>query len=96
MKFYSDIDANLGVWNGQNQKMMEFTDGVYETENKTEIEILQKCGYRYDADEVDETDEEALEELTNKELKDMLDDKGITYDKRANKAALLKLLEGAE
>jgi hypothetical protein len=35
-------------------------------------------------------------ELTNKEIKALLDAKGIEYDKRANKETLLKLLEGAE
>lgn len=39
---------------------------------------------------------DALSELTNKELKAMLDEKGIEYDAKANKATLLKLLEGAE
>lgn len=34
--------------------------------------------------------------LTNKELKALLDAKGIEYDARANKETLLKLLEGAE
>lgn len=38
----------------------------------------------------------ALLELTNKELKAMLDEKGVEYDAKANKATLLKLLEGAE
>lgn len=34
--------------------------------------------------------------LTNKELKALLDEKGIEYDARANKETLIKLLEGAE
>ncbi|MDF2907469.1 MAG: HeH/LEM domain [Herbinix sp.] len=34
--------------------------------------------------------------LTNKEIKALLDEKGIEYDARANKETLLKLLEGAE
>lgn len=38
----------------------------------------------------------ALIEFTNKELKVMLDEKGIEYDSKANKDTLIKLLEGAE
>lgn len=34
--------------------------------------------------------------LTNKEIKAILDEKGIEYDSKANKETLLKLLEGAE
>ena len=34
--------------------------------------------------------------LTNKELKALLDEKGIEYDAKANKETLIKLLEGAE
>lgn len=34
--------------------------------------------------------------LTNKDIKTMLDAKGIDYDKKANKETLLKLLKGAE
>lgn len=37
-----------------------------------------------------------LIEFTNKELKAMLDEKGIAYDTRANKDTLINLLEGAE
>ena len=34
--------------------------------------------------------------LTNKEMMAILDEKGIEYDKKANKTELTKLLEGAE
>lgn len=45
-----------------------------------------------------EGEEKQLEisNLTNKELKALLDGKGIEYDARANKETLIKLLEGAE
>lgn len=35
-------------------------------------------------------------ELTIKELKTLLDEKGIEYDAKAKKEELIKLLEGAE
>lgn len=41
-----------------------------------------------------EADQEHL--LTNKEIKAILDQKGIKYDARANKETLIRLLEGAE
>ena len=37
-----------------------------------------------------------LSNHTNKELKAMLDEKGIEYDKKANKATLISLLEQAQ
>jgi len=43
--------------------------------------------------EVKETEEGSL---TNKELKALLDEKGIEYDAKANKETLTKLLKGAE
>lgn len=46
MKFYSDIEATLGVWDGN--EMLEFVNGVYETTDQREIELLKKAGYRYD------------------------------------------------
>ena len=38
----------------------------------------------------------ALIEFTKKELMAMLDEKGIVYDKKANKATLISLLEQAQ
>ncbi|MFA9376235.1 MAG: hypothetical protein ACERKZ_05700 [Lachnotalea sp.] len=35
-------------------------------------------------------------ELTNKQIKALLDEKGVEYDARANKETLIKMLEGAE
>ena len=46
MKFYSDIAATLGVWNGS--KMLTFEGGVYETDDPREIELLKNAGYRHD------------------------------------------------
>lgn len=37
-----------------------------------------------------------VQELTNAELKAKLDELGVEYDKRANKATLLELLENAQ
>jgi hypothetical protein len=45
MKFYSDLEATLTVWDGK--KGLVFKDGVYETIDKEEIEILKKAGYRH-------------------------------------------------
>ena len=45
---------------------------------------------------VEEVKETENSTLTNKELKALLDEKGIEYDAKANKETLIKLLEGAE
>lgn len=58
---------------------------IAEMRAKAEAEVKSKIGAS-----------KALIELTNKELKAMLDEKGIEYDARANKDTLIKLLEGAE
>lgn len=58
---------------------------IAEMRAKAEAEAGRKAGAQ-----------KPLIELTNKELKAMLDEKGIGYDARANKDALIKLLEGAE
>jgi hypothetical protein len=46
MKFYSDIPATLGIWDGK--KMLTFKGGVYETDDPREIELLKNAGYRHD------------------------------------------------
>ena len=46
MKFYSDIAATLGVWDGS--EMLTFEGGVYETDDPREIELLKNAGYRHD------------------------------------------------
>lgn len=97
MKFYSDIEANLGVWDGS--RMIEFANGEYETSDKREIEILLSAGCRHDADPdvfKKECGPVELTELTNKELKALLDEKGIEYDSRAKKQVLIDLLTEEE
>ena len=46
MKFYSDIAATLGIWDGS--KMLTFEGGIYETNDPREIELLKSAGYRHD------------------------------------------------
>ena len=46
MKFYSDIPATLGVWDGS--EMLTFEGGVYETDDPREIALLKSAGYRHD------------------------------------------------
>jgi hypothetical protein len=50
MKFYSDKECNIAVWDGS--KGLVFIDGIYETKNRQEIEILNKLGYRHDGEVV--------------------------------------------
>lgn len=45
MKFYTDIEAVLGIWDGQ--KIINI-DKEIETDDEAMIEILQKAGLRYD------------------------------------------------
>lgn len=46
LRFYSDIEANYGVWDGK--KMLHFENGVYETDDQKEIDLLIKAGCRHD------------------------------------------------
>jgi len=103
MKFYSDMEANLGVWNGQ--KMMEFVNGVYETDDPHEIKLLTSSNYRHDKEEKLKQEKPKIEvvpetiryeEVTNKQLKVLLDEKGIEYNPRAKKQELYELLEKAQ
>ena len=50
MKFYSDKECNIAVWDGS--KGLVFIDGIYETKNKQEIETLNRLGYRHDGEVV--------------------------------------------
>ena len=43
-----------------------------------------------------ETEKDEQTELTTAQIKQILDEKGIEYDKKAKKDELLKLLEGVE
>ena len=49
-----------------------------------------------DIQENEQTKKEEHTELTTTQIKQMLDEKGIEYDKKAKKDELLKLLEGTE
>jgi hypothetical protein len=51
MRFYSDIEATLGVW--YEDKMLRFYDGVYDAKDQKEIEFLKKAGYRHDPEKVE-------------------------------------------
>ena len=49
MKFYSDMECDLLIHNGTKDGI-RFVGGVYETDNKADIELIEKCGYRREED----------------------------------------------
>lgn len=51
MRFYTDIEAHHAVWDGN--KMLEFVNKEYETDNLGEIKILIEAGYRHDQEEIE-------------------------------------------
>jgi len=51
MKFYTDIEAVLGVWDGQ--KIIVIQDEI-ETEDEELIALLKKAGLRHEHEEEEE------------------------------------------
>lgn len=98
MIFYSDYDKVL--WGKNEKALCRFKNKKCDVKDEKIIKELIDLGYKHEEVKVEETkrviDEKVeniyLENKTNAELKTLLDEKGIEYDKRANKATLLKLL----
>ena len=99
MKFY----GNGIEWDSLRDKpLCEFQDGVYETEDYDVANRLIESGFRYEGElpavpgqnSVDPPNDAS--EMTNEQLKGLLDAKGIEYKARATKAELIQLLGGAE
>lgn len=97
MKFY----GNGIEWDALKDKpLCEFQDGVYETEDYDIATRLIETGFRYEGElptppEKHPSDsQEDISDLTNEQLKELLDAKGIEYKARANKQELLELLQG--
>ena len=67
MRFYSDMEANHAVWDGN--KMLEFANKVYETKDQQEIKLLIKAGYRYDQEKAEDKAEEETEKEAEVEAK---------------------------
>ena len=87
MKFYTDIEAVLGIWNGQ--RMIEI-QGEIEAKDKEMISLLQKAGLRCEGAEPlvqedieQEPAEESevvpveLDEMTYKNLRALAKERGI-------------------
>ena len=96
MKFY----GNGVVWNPIKKKALcRFNKhGEFETDDKDIIKKLVELEYKHDGKvEIEEEiveDEVILDDLTNNDIRKLLDDKGIKGVARKNRKQLLKLLEG--
>jgi hypothetical protein len=97
--------GNGMVWDPEkNCVLCTFKDGELHTKDKRVKEFLQDHDFEYEEEDgdLDEDDQEEHKDddkstvLSNNQIKELLDKKGIEYDKKANKETLLKLLEGAE
>jgi len=73
-----------------------FVNGEGETDDPKLIEWFKEKGYTVIENEKPEDDKQNFSELTNAELKALLDEKGIEYNARSNKETLLKLLNDVE
>lgn len=73
-----------------------FVNGQGETDDPKLIEWFKEKGYTVIENEKPEDDKQNFSELTNAELKALLDEKGIEYNARSNKETLLKLLNDVE
>ena len=102
MKFY----GNGILWNPKADKpLCIFENGEFETDEPEKVGLLVSAGYKYDGEleesftspENDETQPEEIfdySEMSNEQLKQLLDSKGIEYKARATKSDLLELLQG--
>ena len=101
MKFY----GNGVVWDNMKSKVLcKFKNGEYEATDKYEIGYLLEKGYDNDGvqqEEIKEEDEEVevgeivnYEEMTNNELRSILEKRGHEGLDRKNKKQLLELIEG--
>jgi len=82
------------VWDGENNRpLCKFKDGQLETEDSNIAEKLKNAGYKFEG-EIKKTD--ISDERTIKELKALLDEKGIEYDSKAKKPELIELLKTPE
>lgn len=80
------------IWDAENNCILcRFKKGELETDDRRVIDMLISAGYEHDG----ELENKGVEP-TIKQLKAMLEEKGIEYDPKAKKEELIKLLEGAE
>ena len=101
MKFYSDI-PNVIVM-GDIKNVAHFVNGEFETSNTELIKMLKKAGYSDGKTEQGDTEgqaveaqqtekDEAFEEMTYSELKELAKAEGVAVG-RKNKSALIEALE---
>jgi len=92
MKFYSDIAATLGVWDGS--EMLTFEGGVYETDDPREIELLKNAGYRHDEATPPAGEQKSLDIMSYNELKDAAKVAGIEGYNKMKREQLIEALKG--
>jgi len=101
VKFY----GNGIVWDKErNKALCTFKDGEFETKEDRVKDILLDLGYKHDGEIIEDVEYEVTEEvvediknyeeMTNKELKAILEAKGYMNLDRKTKKQLLTMLEG--
>jgi len=101
MKFY----GNGIVWDKErNKALCTFKNGEFETKEDRVKDILLDLGYKHDGEIIEDVEYEVTEEvvediknyeeMTNKELKAILEAKGYMNLDRKTKKQLLTMLEG--
>ena len=101
MKFY----GNGIVWDKErNKALCTFKDGEFETKEDRVKDILLDLGYKHDGEIIEDVEYEVTEEvvediknyeeMTNKELKAILEAKGYMNLDRKTKKQLFTMLEG--
>ena len=101
MKFY----GNGIVWDKErNKALCTFKNGEFETKEDRVKDILLDLGYKHDGEIIEDVEYEVTEEIvediknyeemTNKELKAILEAKGYMNLDRKTKKQLLTMLEG--
>lgn len=81
------------VWDAdKNCILCIFKNGKFETENVRTAKLLKNAGYDYEGEIFDEN---SLN-LTKEQIMLALDEKGVEYNKKANKAELIELLNQSE
>lgn len=109
MKFYAEKDNLIVWDKLKNKALCKFNNGVFETNDKYIIDRLIELEYKHDKviddgrkaeqgyggrQEVKGEQEEIdYSTMTNAELKEILDSRGIKYSNRASKSDLLELIK---
>jgi hypothetical protein len=82
------------VWDAETDSpLIRFTDGVAETDNERIAKKLKGLGYKVEGESSEEVD---LSEMSVKELKAYVDEKGIDIGNATKKAEIITMIQNAD